>query len=850
MADGRPPGSAVSDPNETVIVDGQAGLPTSILDERYRIERVIGEGAFGRVYLAMDNRLRRNVAVKELLASRNTTDRETYARYLDRFQREARATGTIQQPNVVTVYDLHVDDAGNNYLVMEYVDGTNLRDLLAQVGTLPPARAVAIGIDVARALEAVHEQEIVHRDLKPANIMITRRGVAKLMDFGIAQVGHESLRTQVASGHPGTPMYMSPEQSTGYGYIDGRSDLYSLGLVLYEMLVGEAFVKRRLPIGTARPDLPPGLVAVVDRLLQKDAAARYQSAGEVVQALTEVGRTLGVPTRDTPQSTAAPPPSGMAWPQPPPSSAPPGGAPPAYVGMQSQTPPGAPNPYGQPTQGQTSAPPSYSGYPGNQAPPSQGYGVTTPMGTTPMGTAPISTAPPGTGAPPPTTYGYGGGQPPVPPKKSNRGLIFGVVGGVAAIAVIAIIALVAFRPGPKPTPTPARGTSVAVASGTSGTGASPTAATASATAAPATPTLAATPSATASAVPATTTPSATVITLFTATPTRASGSGTPVQSSTPTREATVTATPTKPAGTTTAAGGVYTTWTDPKNLVRLQLPAAWKQTKIAGDDTNLIELDGPDDVYFWLFLNDPQQGTIQEEIDIIKKNQDTSTDFTYTNQKFSDLTIAGQPAKTFTYDFASKKDTTNKGTGQWWVLNLSGKQWSFKLNNGGTHQKEVDAIVNSAVFAANGSFPSRVWTDPKGLVRIKHPENWKETIDDTFQGNYLELDSPDDTYFYVDIFDNAKALDAEVNEYLTGHKNSTKLTYTDGPVSDTKVGGEAAKTFTFTYVPKDKPSSATQTGQIWVVNHGGKEYVLTADNLTPQQKATIDAIVASLVFLQ
>src|SRR3954469_19528785 len=116
--------------------EGRTGGET-ILGGKYRIERVIGEGAFGRVYLAHDVLLRRNVAVKELLATRNRTDHQTYERYLERFEREARAAGRIEHPNIVSVYELAVDAAQNYYLVMQYVDGTNIRDLLVQVGTLP-----------------------------------------------------------------------------------------------------------------------------------------------------------------------------------------------------------------------------------------------------------------------------------------------------------------------------------------------------------------------------------------------------------------------------------------------------------------------------------------------------------------------------------------------------------------------------------------------------------------------------------------------------------------------------------------------------------------------------------------
>jgi serine/threonine protein kinase len=257
----------------------------TILNGKYRIERVIGEGAFGRVYLAFDPRVRRNVAIKELLAGRTQTDRTTYDRYLERFQREAQAAGNIEHPNVVSVHELAIDADENYYLVMQYVDGANLRDLLAQVDTLPLERAVTIATELALALEAVHEQDVVHRDIKPANIMITRRGVTKLTDFGIAQVGHESRRTLLTASHPGTPLYMSPEQSSGYAYVDGRSDLYSLGAVLYEVLVGEPYARKRLPLRATRPDLPVAVWDIVDKLMMADVAQRYQHASEVVDDL-------------------------------------------------------------------------------------------------------------------------------------------------------------------------------------------------------------------------------------------------------------------------------------------------------------------------------------------------------------------------------------------------------------------------------------------------------------------------------------------------------------------------------------------------------------------------------------
>lgn len=783
MADSRPPGIP-PDAEETVTPASDGATPAALFGDRYRIERVVGDGAFGRVYLALDARLRRNVAIKELLASRSTTDHATYERYLERFQREARATGMVQQPNVVTVYDLHVDAAGNNYLVMEYVDGTNLRDLLAQVGTLPVGRAAAIAADVARALEAVHEQEIVHRDIKPANIMITRRGAAKLMDFGIAQVGHESMRTQMASGHPGTPVYMSPEQSSGYGYIDGRSDLYSLGLVLYEMLAGEPYARRRQPLGTLRSDLPPALVVIVDRALARDVDARYQSAADFLADLAALGPATtsaadAFMLPDNGQPRAAP--RLPVWPTGAGTAAPPTGVPSAYGGPASGGASGAP------------------AYPPNE--PGGGY------------------------PPPPYAVAPGYAQPPSgpPPARRNRGLIFGI--GGALIAVLAVVTgfVVFGRGGDTPIAT------ATVVAPTSAPAATATATVASATVRPTTAATAATgatPVANATtAATATSAPSATV--------------------------APTTARPTTaPTAATTGAPGNLTTFTDPKNLVRLQYPTGWKPTKLADDNTNVLELDGPDNVFFFAYIDDPQQGAIADEIQIIKKNQDTSTTFTYSDQKITDATIGGEPAKTVTYAFVSNTDATNAGTGQWWVVNHGGKQFSFRSNFPGTHQLELNAIVGSVVYGNNGAFGKTTsWTDPRGLVQLQYPTGWTVKTDPDVKANVLELDGPDGTFFFVDIYDpqTSGSVADEVQNIRDSHTKSTQFTYVDGTASDTNVGGEAAKTFPFTYTAKNKAGATAFNGQVWAVNHGGKEFLLTA-NAGSAHKAEIDTIIASITF--
>jgi len=298
--------------------------------------------------------------------------------------------------------------------------------------------------------------------------------------------------------------------------------------------------------------------------------------------------------------------------------------------------------------------------------------------------------------------------------------------------------------------------------------------------------------------------------------------------------------------------GNVTTFTDPKNLIRLQYPASWKATKLANDATNVLELDGPDNVIFLVYIDDPQQGTIADEIQIIKKNQETNTNFTYSDQKISDTTIGGEPAKTMAYTFVSKTDAKNAGPGQWWVANHGGKQFSFRSNFPGNHQTELNAILGSVVFASNGAFPKTTsWTDPKGLVELRYPSGWTVTIDANVSSNVLELDGPDGTFFFVDIYDpqTGTSVADEVQNIRSVHAKSTQFTYVDGPVSDTTVSGEPAKTFPFTYTAKNKPGATTFNGQIWEVNHGGKEYLLTA-NAGAAHKAEIDAIISSITFLK
>ncbi len=249
----------------------------------------------GMIYQAHDPVIDRRVAIK--LVRADLLSGEDHADYLARFQQEARAAGRCAHPNIVAIYDFAVHE-GNPFLAMEYVEGSNLSQVLAQTGRFTPAAAVAVIGQVLDALACAHSLGVVHRDVKPANILLLTDGRVKMTDFGISRLDSSAL-TQTGTVI-GTPSYMSPEQCRG-DVVDARSDLFSTGVVLYEMLSGERpFAGRNMTevafrlMNEAPPDLAakcldvsPPLVATVHRALAKQPGARFASATDMAAELRQ-----------------------------------------------------------------------------------------------------------------------------------------------------------------------------------------------------------------------------------------------------------------------------------------------------------------------------------------------------------------------------------------------------------------------------------------------------------------------------------------------------------------------------------------------------------------------------------
>ncbi len=267
-----------------------------LLQGRYRLHSELGTGSSSRVYLAADVRLHRPVAVKILHPA--LSDDETFVR---RFRLEARAAASLNHPNIVHVYDWGSDDEGF-YVVLEYLAGGSLRDLLASRRTLAVAQAASIGMAIAQALAFAHERGIVHRDIKPANLLFDESGTPHLADFGLAKALSEASWTEPNGLVLGTVRYASPEQALGQ-HLDDRSDVYSLGLVLYEAVTGRApFAGDSLHallvarVGSELPRSPElgALASVVDAATRPERAERL-SAAELATRLERVVHGLGTP---------------------------------------------------------------------------------------------------------------------------------------------------------------------------------------------------------------------------------------------------------------------------------------------------------------------------------------------------------------------------------------------------------------------------------------------------------------------------------------------------------------------------------------------------------------------------
>jgi serine/threonine-protein kinase len=286
-------GSNAANVNGTLVVSN-SGMEKPMLG-RYTIDKEIGRGAMGMVYLGHDPKIGRTVAIKTLMLSQEFQD-EKLKEVKERFFREAETAGRLNHPNIVTIYDVG-EDQDLSYIAMDYLKGVDLLAYTKQDKLLPSEEVLDVIMKVADALDYAHGQKVVHRDIKPANIIYDKKtGVLKVTDFGVACLTDTS-KTKTGT-ILGSPSYMSPEQLAGKK-VDGRSDLFSLGVTMYQLLAGELpFIGESLAslmykianekhpdIRMFRPDLPACIAKIINKLLQKDIDRRFQSGSQIVSAI-------------------------------------------------------------------------------------------------------------------------------------------------------------------------------------------------------------------------------------------------------------------------------------------------------------------------------------------------------------------------------------------------------------------------------------------------------------------------------------------------------------------------------------------------------------------------------------
>ncbi|MFF4113811.1 protein kinase domain-containing protein [Streptomyces sp. NPDC001714] len=407
---------------------------------RYQLRDLLGEGGMASVHLAYDAVLDRQVAIKTL-----HTELGREQAFRERFRREAQAVAKLTHTNIVSVFDTGEDELDGStmpYIVMEYVEGRPLGSVLEedvrQHGAMPADKALKITADVLAALEISHEMGLVHRDIKPGNVMMTKRGVVKVMDFGIARAMQSGVTSMTQTGMVvGTPQYLSPEQALGRG-VDARSDLYSVGIMLFQLVTGRLPFDADSPLAIAYAHvqeepvapssvnraLPPAVDALVARALKKNPNERFPTAESMRDECLRVAASLQpaapsiVPGLPPTQSgagvgSAVFPPVGQAT-----------TAPPGPVQTPYQPGPAVPNPYGPAVPSPAYGYPQQAGYP---AP--AGYAQPAPSTPPPYNITPQA----------PASGGGGGG-------KSNRPVVIGSV-AVSLVAVIGLIVALALNTG-------------------------------------------------------------------------------------------------------------------------------------------------------------------------------------------------------------------------------------------------------------------------------------------------------------------------------------------------------------------------------------------------------------------